>query len=157
MRRLVLFFSLLSVVALGAAPGSQASFYVGHGEGIRVAFRVKGDELVWANVFVRLYCTRRNGERHLNRYAQNYATPDYPLHIDRDGAFKEESPDGVQEEGFSEEEALVGRVGAKTVTGKFEYSFSFSLPHRKVDCQTGSYPFGHRTAVPFRARLKPQR
>lgn len=152
MRRATLIPILVLALSLGATSSSEAALYRDSGNGIRVVLRAKGSKLVWANVFVRLYCIRSNGERHFNRYKQNYATPDDPLRLDRRGRFRWVSKNR-QEEGFSLEEALVGRVGAGQVTGRYEYYQSFTLPNRDVVCQTGTYPFAS-PLVTFRARRR---
>ncbi len=150
MRRATLISILVLALSFGSASSSDAAFYRESGNGIRIALRTKGAKLVWANVFVRLYCTGPNGGRHLNRYKQNYASPQQPIRLDRRGRFRWVSK-GRQEEGFAEEEALTGRVGAGRVTGRYEYLRSFTLPHRDATCQTGSYPFGS-PLVTFRVR-----
>jgi len=149
MRRTTLILFFVLALSSGSASSSDAAFYRDGGNGIRIALRVKGAKLVWANVLVRLYCTRPNGERHLNRYKWNYASPQQPIRLDRRGRFRSVSK-GRQEEGFAEEEALTGRVGAGRVTGRYEYFRNFTLAYRDVTCQTGSYPFGS-PLVTFRA------
>jgi hypothetical protein len=150
MRRTTLISILVLAVSLGSASNSDAALYRASGDGFRIALRVKGAKLVWANVVVRLYCTRPNGERHFNRSKRNYASLEYPIQLDRRGRFRWISR-GRQEEGFALEHALFGRVRADRVTGKYEYFRSFSLARRDVTCQTNSYRFGPRL-VPFRAR-----
>ena len=144
------------VLGLGSAARSEAAFYLGGGEGIRVAFRVKGHRLVWASVFVRLYCVRPEGKRHFNRAKQSYATPDYPWRLTRHGTFRWDTRGLRQEQGFTLEDFIAGRVGEEFVTGRYYYERGFTLRRRMVDCRTGSYPFSQgESEVPFRARLQP--
>jgi hypothetical protein len=152
MRRGVLIPLLSLALGLGPATGADAALYRKSGNGMRIVLRVQGKKIVWANVLVRLYCTRPNGERHFNRYKQNYASPEQPIRLDRRGRFRRVSK-GRQEEGFSEEEELTGRVSGSQVTGQYEYFRSFTLPHRAVTCQSGSYPFSS-PLVTFLARRR---
>lgn len=148
--------TLISMLVLGlSATSAEAAFYVGGGKGIRVTFRVKGHRLVWANVVARLLCVRPNGEQHFNRIKRNYATPDYPLRLDGRGGFRWDTRGRRQEEGFSVEDFLVGRVGPNLLTGRYEFTRRFSLRHRRVVCRTGLDP-AHpgRAEVPFRARRR---
>jgi len=151
MRRLTLISIVALALSLGSAPGSKAALYRDSGDGFKISLRVKGAKLVWANVFVRLYCTRPTGERHLNRFKLNYASPEYPIRLDGRGRFRFDTRGFRQEEGFTQEEALIGRVGAGRVTGQYAYYRSFTLNRRNVTCQTRSYPFGP-SLVAFRAR-----
>jgi hypothetical protein len=155
MRRVLLVFILALMLCLGPAASSQGAFYFGQREGIRVAFRVKGHRLVWANVVARLLCIRPNGEQHFNRIKRNYATPEYPLRLDQSGGFNWDTRGRRQEEGFSVEDLLVGRVGTHLVTGRYEFTRRFSHHHRRVVCRTGLDP-AHpgRAEVPFRARRR---
>lgn len=149
MRRATLISVLVLALSLGSASSSEAAVYRDRGDGIRIVLRVKGSKLVWANVFVRLYCRRSNGERHFSRYKQNYASPDYPLRLDGRGRFR--WVNNSEEQGFSLEEELVGRVGAGQVRGRYEFYRGYTLPSRDVTCQTGTYPFAS-PQVAFRAR-----
>jgi hypothetical protein len=153
MRRTILLPILALILGLGWAPGAEAAFYAGGGKGIKVAFRVKGDQLVWANVFVRLYCVLPDGERHFGRYKENFAEPEYPLGISPRGGFHWDTRGREQEQGFTQEEFLRGRVDRDLLKGRFEFFRSLSLPSRTVKCRTGSYPLQPgKTEVPFRAR-----
>jgi hypothetical protein len=152
MRRSALIPLFALALILWPAPDAGAALYRTSGDGMRIVLRVQGNRVVWANVLVRLYCTRPNGERHLNRYKQNYASPENPIQLNGRGRFSSISR-GRQEEGFVEEEALFGRVGAERVTGQYEYLRDFILPHRDVTCQTRSYPISPRL-VAFRARRR---
>lgn len=154
MRRTILVSALSLMLVLASASGVEAAFYVGRGgKGIRVAFRTQGQKLVLADISVRLYCVTADGERHFNHFKRRYASPESPLRLSGSGKFRWDSSGRPQEEGFTEEEFLVGRVGHDFVTGRFEYHRSYNLQHRRVRCQTGTYPFGP-SAVPFRARRR---
>jgi hypothetical protein len=153
MRRATLISLLLLALSLGSASSSEAALYRDGGDGIRIVLRVQGAKVVWANVFVRLYCKRPNGERHLNRYKLNYASPQHPLRLDRRGRFRWDTRGQRQEEGFTQEDALIGRVGAERITGQYEYYRSFTLGRRDVTCQTRSYPFGP-ALMSFQARRR---
>ena len=144
--------TLLSLSALCAASSSQAALYVGGGDRVRVEFRTENDELVWASVSARLYCTAPHGERHFNVYWEHFASAAFPLEIDRDGRFQKHD----REDGFLEQEVSpTGRVGAEAVVGRVQYRFRYFTADGKTECQTRSYPPARQRAVPFRARLKP--
>jgi hypothetical protein len=149
MRRSSLISILVLALTLGSAPTSDAALYRDSGNGFRIVIRTQGAKIVRANVFVRLYCVRPHGERHFNRYQRNYASLEQPIRLDRRGRFRWISR-GRQEEAFSEEEALFGRVGADRATGQYEYLRSFRLAHRDVICQTRSYAFSS-PLLPFEA------
>jgi hypothetical protein len=154
-RRSLLSMTLALVVALamGLASGAQAGFYLGHGHGIRVAIRVEGSKVIAANFFVRLYCLGPHGSRHLNRANLGYASPQAPLKLDRDGTFRQETPEGAQEAGLRVEDELVGHVGGGAVTGSFRYELAITRKSGRTICQTGSYPFDD-ARLPFRAPLR---
>lgn len=151
MRRLMLIPSLALALTLVSASSAEATLYRGGGKGVDVVFRAQGRQLVVARVSARLYCVTGDGKRHFSRVKKLYATPGSPLRLDRNGKFRWDSSGRPQEEGFTEEEFFAGRVGSNFVTGRFEYFRSINLRHRRVKCQTGSYPFGP-SAVTFRAR-----
>jgi hypothetical protein len=154
-RRAILIPTLMLALALASTSSAEAAFYLGGGKGIRVAFRVQGQKLVWANVFVRLYCVRPDGERHFNRYKENFAEPEYPLGISPRGGFHWDTRGERQEQGFTQEEFLWGRVSRDSVKGRFEFFRSFSLRRRTVKCRTGSFPLQRgQTEVPFTARRR---
>jgi hypothetical protein len=153
MRRSIPIAILVLALGLGAAATSEAAFYVGYGNGIRVTFRVKGHQLIQADVVARLYCVGPHGRRHFNRIRQEYAFPDSPLRLDRRGGFRWDTKGERQEEGFTVEDFLAGRVGRNAITGRYEYFRSMNFGHRRVKCRTGSYRLGPgETEVPFRAR-----
>jgi hypothetical protein len=153
MRRLLLTSLLAALLTVGLCSAAQATRYVGQADGVRVVLRVKGSKVVAANVFARLYCTIFEGGHHLNRVHRTYATPESPLKIDPTGLFRWKSPGGLQEEGFEEEEELIGHVRRRVVTGSFEYRISHSGGHRSVRCQTGSFT-PRNARVQFRARRR---
>jgi hypothetical protein len=122
MRRSASIAILVLVLGLGAAATSEAAFYVGGGNGIRVAFLVKGHKLIQADVVARLYCVGPHGNRHFNRIQQEYAFPDSPLRLGRREGFRWDTRGERQEEGFTVEHFLAGRVGHDSIKGRYEYS-----------------------------------
>ena len=151
MRRAILIALLGFVLVLTVAAGAGATYYVGGGKGIKVAFRVKGDKVTEAKIVARLYCDGPRGGRHFERYERNYASPDQPFHLDRLGGFRWDATGGPQEEGFTLEYFLSGRVSRDVVKGRYEYFRSGG--NRPMTCQTGSFfrSFGER-AVRYVAR-----
>ena len=133
------------------ASGAGATYYVGGGKGIRVTFRVKDHKLVQADVVARLYCNGRHFQEQFDRIEREYATREDPLRLDRRGGFRWSTIGERQEEAFSQEEFLGGRVSGGSVMGKFE--FFRSGGRRQTNCRTGSFPlrFGE-TAARFVAR-----
>lgn len=86
----------------------------------------------------------------------NYASPRHPLRLSRRAQFGWDSRGVRQEEGYSEEEALLGSVGAELISGRYFYLRSFNLQRRRVTCRAGTYPFDRRESeVPFQAQLQP--
>jgi hypothetical protein len=151
MRRFSFIALLGLVLGLVSAPGAGATYYVGGGKGVRVAFRVTGDEVVKANVVARLYCEGPRGGRHYERFERNYASPGQPFHLDRLGGFGWDATGGPQEEAFTLEYFLSGRVSGGVVKGRYEYFRSGGSHH--MTCQTGSFfrSFGE-PAVRYAAR-----
>jgi hypothetical protein len=153
MRRALLIPILALALGLGSTSGVEAAQYVGGGQGIRVTFRVKGNKVVQADVVARLYCIGPKGRRHFNRVRDEYAFPDAPLRLDRRGVFRWDTRGLRQEEGFAEEDFLVGRVGRDSIAGRYEYSRRVNYGDRQEDCRTGSFPQKPGvTEVPFRAQ-----
>jgi len=149
---------LIAIVALalvvGATADSEAALYVGGGKGIKVTFRVKGHKLVQADVAARLYCAGRHGQNQFDRVEQRYATREDPLRLDRRGGFRWSTIGERQEEAFSREELLGGRVSGGVITGRFEFFRSGGRRH--TNCRTGSFPLEPGDpALRFRARLRP--
>jgi hypothetical protein len=141
----------LVVVSLGFVSESRAAFYFGGGKGVRIAIRTSGGRVVWANVFVRLYCVNENGARSFNRFKRNYASPEFPLQIDPGGVFRYIDRPPIQEESQTIDEALIGHVGHSFVKGRYEYFWSQSFRRLWSECQTNAFPQGE-SEVPFRAR-----
>jgi hypothetical protein len=153
MRRTFLTLVIGLAVGLVAATAAGAALYVGGGEGIGVTFRVKGQKLIQADVVARLYCVGRRGGEQFDRIEENYATPEDPLRLDRRGGFRWSTIGGRQEEAFSQEEFLGGRVSGGSVVGKFE--FLRSGGRRQTNCRTGAFPLDPgTTAVRFRAQRR---
>ncbi|HET7418457.1 MAG TPA: hypothetical protein VFJ61_12615 [Solirubrobacterales bacterium] len=150
MRRFSLIALLGLLLALTSAPGAGATNYFGSGDGVKVAFRVKGREVTKASVVARLYCEGPHGGRHFERFERNYASPDQPFLLDRRGGFRWDATGGPQEEAFTLEYFLSGRVGGGVVKGRYEY---FRSGGNHPTCQTGSFfrSFGER-AVRYVAR-----
>jgi hypothetical protein len=149
MRRSIVIVTLALLFGLGMTVNSQAALYRGGGKGISVTFRVKGNKLIQADVVARLYCVGRYGGEQFDRIEQRYATPEDPLRLDRRGGFRWSTIGERQEEAFSQEEFLAGRVSAGSVMGKF--GFFRSGGRRQTNCRTGSFPLDPgATAVRFR-------
>jgi hypothetical protein len=150
MRRAIVTGILAVVLSLGLANSSEAALYVGGGKGISVTFRVKGQKLIQADVVARLYCVGRHGGAQFDRIEKEYAMREDPLRLDRRGGFRWSTIGERQEEAFSQEEFLGGRVSGGSVMGKFE--FFRSGGRRGTNCRTGSFPLDPGdTAVRFRA------
>jgi hypothetical protein len=149
---------MIVIAILGFAIGlpataAEAALYVGGGKGIKVTFRVKGHKLIQADVVARLYCIGRDGKEQFDRIEQQYATREDPLRIDRRGGFRWSTIGTRQEESFSLEEFLGGRVSGDSVTGRFEYFRSGG--RRQTRCRTGSFPLEPGdTAVRFVAQRR---
>jgi hypothetical protein len=150
MRRFSLIALLGLLLLLASAPGAGATVYVGGGKGIKVTFRVKGQKLIQADVVARLYCNGRRFQEQFDRIEREYATREDPLRIDRRGGFRWSTIGERQEEAFSQEEFLGGRVSGGSVMGKFE--FFRSGGKLQTNCRTGSFPLDPGpTSVRFRA------
>lgn len=153
MRRALLIPILALALGLGPAAGAEAAQYVAGGKGIKVTFRVKGNKVVQADVVARLYCVGPDGRRHFNRVKEEYAFPDSPLRLGRRGVFRWDTRGQRQEEGFTRQEFLMGRVAPASIAGRYEYFRSSGSGDRRVSCRTGSYPLRPGvTELPFRAR-----
>lgn len=138
MRRTIVTGILSAVLTLAVVGSSEAAVYVGGGKGISVTFRVKGHKLIEADVVARLYCNGRNFQEQFDRIEKRYATREDPLRLDRRGGFRWSTIGERQEEAFSQEEFLGGRVSGGSVMGKFE--FFRSGGRRQTNCRTGSFP-----------------
>jgi hypothetical protein len=151
MRRISLIALFGLLLALTWVPGAGATRYVGGGKGIKVTFRVKGRQVIEANVAARLYCNGPHGRKHFDRFQRNYASSEQPFHLDRLGGFRWDATGLPQEESFTLEYLLAGRVSRDAVKGRYEYLAAGG--HRHRTCQTGSFfrSFGER-AVRYVAR-----
>jgi len=151
MRRFILIALLGLLLGLVPAPSAGATFYLGGGKGIRVAFRLKEHKLIQAEVVARLYCVGPHSKRHFSRIKFNYAFPEDPLRLDRLGRFRYDTRGLSQEEGFRLEEFIGGQVSGGSITGRYEYFRAGGSRH--MDCRTGSFPRTYgETASRFVAR-----
>ncbi|HET7418456.1 MAG TPA: hypothetical protein VFJ61_12610 [Solirubrobacterales bacterium] len=106
--------------------------------------------LIQADVVARLYCAGRHGQKQFDRIERRYATRRDPLRIERRGGFRWSTIGERQEEAFSQEELIAGRVKGDLIKGRFE--FFRDGGRRQTNCRTGSFPLeAGPTAVRFRA------
>lgn len=145
-------------------PAADAALYRGGGSGIRVKFRVAGHKIIEARVVARLRCIvgyGRGSEMRYRRVRLNMASERFPIHIDHAGRFEEPRPgeEAPEEEGYSSEERLKGRVRSGRVTGRFAYVYDYSTRSRDETCRTGpffdrAWSLRPRDEASFRARRR---
>jgi len=120
-------------------PAGLAFYYGEKKKGIRTLFEVRGQQIIKAQTWARLYCTDPTGRRYLSFETKDWNVPIKVRPSGRFEAFaiRNELP----------YETLQGEVASGRITGSYGYSYANGEEGR---CRTGSFEPGHgRSTAPF--------
>ena len=160
--RLAVVLAVLALLAasslLSASSAVAAAYYTGGGNGVRLAMRVVGRQIVWAKVDVTKHCVDSElGSYHTIRHIEGLAGQ---VEVDRSGQFSWNV--GVRDLTGPyrevEVEDISGRIGAKRLDARVLYHAWYRSPEGHGRCSAASVPLppARPEAVPAVARRHPE-
>jgi hypothetical protein len=129
-------------------PFRGSVLYSGRSNGVKTAFRLRGEKLIQAHISIPLACTAE-GRRYRSRVEGENASPSRPITLNRQDGFRI-----TEERTYSNEDAFerfAGTVTPQEIVGVVEVRWRMDIPGGWESCHTGRFR-GGTEELSFRAR-----